>query len=321
MKRYTIVQINGDGIGGEVIPAARQVLEALGLPLDFVEADAGFGTFQKTGTALPQQTIEVCDTADAILFGATQSPMDKVHGYQSPILELRRRYNLFANVRPAVDAHKKIDMVVVRENTEGLYVKQERLADGGATAIAERVITAGATRRIVDFACREAIQRPRRQLTIIHKANVLKETDGLFRRVAFETAEQFPEVTVDELLVDAAAMFMAQDSQRFDVIVTANLYGDVLSDLAAGLTGGLGLAPSANVGEGKLALFEPVHGSAPDIVGRDIADPRAAILSGALMLKHLGFGAASSHLKAAVIQTTHQSSTNDTTQRIINAVS
>lgn len=320
MSQFTVVQIHGDGIGAEVIPAARTVVEALDVPVTFIEAKAGFSTFEETGSALPQATLDACREADAILFGATQSPMTKVAGYQSPILALRKTFDLYANLRPAIDRAHGIDMLIVRENTEGLYVKQERLEDEGRVAIAERVISEAATQRITKFACEQASQRPRKKVTIIHKANVLKETDGMFRRIAFEVAEDYPDLEVDELLVDAAAMFMAQNPQRFDVIVTANLYGDILSDLAAGLTGGLGFAPSANLGNQRPALFEPVHGSAPDIAGKGIADPRAAVLSAALMLRFLGLTGASDRLEQATFDTPYKATTIDTTQAIINAL-
>lgn len=309
-----ITFIAGDGIGQEVIPAARQVLESLGLPLEFREAEAGFGTFEKTGSALPPETLALCQQSDALLFGATSSPMTKTPGYQSPILALRRQFDLFANLRPAIG--ENIDMLIVRENTEGLYSRRERVEDNGQTAIAERVITVRASERIVRVACQQAMQR-HRQLTIVHKANVLSETCGLFRRVAFEVVKEFPDLTVNELLVDTAAMKLVQSPQNFDVIVTTNLFGDILSDLAAGLTGGLGIAPSANVGVGRPAVFEPVHGSAPDIAGQGIADPRASILSSAMMLDFLGYAEIAEQVRRISYQTTHQGTTTATTQAII----
>ena len=311
---HTITLINGDGIGAEVIPATEKVLRALNLPLELRYAEAGFGTFQKIGDALPKETIELCESSDAILFGATQSPMEKVEGYISPILNLRRRLNLYANLRPAM--RDDIDMLVVRENTEGMYSGRERVEAGGQIAILERVITAGASERITKVACEQAMLR-RRKLTIVHKANVLKETCGLFRRVAFDVVKDYPDLEVEELLVDAAAMFMAQNPQRFDVIVTTNLFGDILSDLAAGLTGGLGIAPSANVGAGGVGVFEPVHGSAPDIAGKGIADPRAAFLSAGMMLDYLGYDDSAEKLRRVVYATAHTGNTADTTRAVI----
>jgi homoisocitrate dehydrogenase len=311
---HTITVIPGDGIGAEVIPAAVAALQALDLPLAFQYAGAGFGTFERGGEALPAETIAACAASDAVLFGATSSPMTRVSGYRSPILALRRRFDLYANLRPALGAG--IDLLVVRENTEGLYSGRERLEDGGATAIAERVITARASERIARVACEQA-RRRRGRLTVVHKANVLKETCGLFRRAALDVAAGYPDLAVDELLVDAAAMWLARDPDRFDVIVTTNLFGDVLSDLAAGVTGGLGLAASANVGEGRPALFEPVHGSAPDIAGQGTADPRAAILSAALLLDHLGYAAEGERLRRAAYVTPHTGDTGATTRAVI----
>ncbi|MBE0701977.1 MAG: NAD-dependent isocitrate dehydrogenase, partial [Afipia sp.] len=182
-QTQTITLINGDGIGQEVIPAARVVIEALveslDLPITIQTAESGFGTFERVGDALPPDTLALCEASDAVLFGATQSPMTKVAGYHSPILQLRKHFDLFANLRPAFDG--SIDLLVVRENTEGMYSGRERLEDDGATAILERVITARASERIVRTACEQAMAR-RRKLTIVHKANVLKETCGLFRR-------------------------------------------------------------------------------------------------------------------------------------------
>jgi homoisocitrate dehydrogenase len=314
---HTIVLIPGDGIGQEVIPAARAVLEAFDLPLIFQEADAGFGTFERRGDALPADTLTLCAQSDAVLFGATSSPMTKVEGYRSPIIQLRRHFDLFANLRPAVSG--EIDLLIVRENTEGLYSGRERVEDGGATAITERVITAKASERIARVACQQA-QRRRGRLTIVHKANVLKETCGLFRRIALDVAREFPDLSVEEMLVDTAAMRLVQDAARFDVLVTTNLFGDILSDLAAGLTGGLGLAPSANIGAGRPAVFEPVHGSAPDIAGQGIADPRAAILSAALLLDYLGYVAPADAVRRAAYTTAHTGLTAATTQAVIGAV-
>lgn len=299
---HTITAISGDGIGQEVIPAAVTVLEALDVAITVQWAQAGFGTFEKVGSALPQETIDSCTNSDGILFGATQSPMTKVAGYQSPILALRKHFNLYANLRPAIT--DSIDMLIVRENTEGLYSKRERLEDNGQTAIAERVVTVSATERIVEVACQLAMNR-KQHLTIVHKANVLKETCGLFRSVAFDVAKKYPDLQVDEMLVDACAMKMAMDSTGFDVMVTTNLFGDVLSDLSAGLTGGPGLAPSANIGEG-VPLFEPVHGSAPDIAGQGIADPRAAFLCVEMLLRRLGYDDDANRLLEAVRNVSHE---------------
>jgi len=317
---HTITLIPGDGIGQEVIPAARDVLSALDLPLTFQTADAGFGTFERCGSALPDETIAACTASDAILFGATSSPMHKVEGYRSPILLLRRHFDLYANLRPAIGVSPSdtpVDLLVVRENTEGLYSGHEHVEDDGMTAIAERVITAQASARIVRTACEWALKR-RRKLTIVHKANVLKETCGLFRQTAFAVAGDFHDLEIEEMLVDTAAMRLVMEPERFDVIVTTNLFGDILSDLAAGLTGGLGIAPSANVGERRPGVFEPVHGSAPDIAGQGKADPRAAILSAAMLLDHLGYTAEALVVREVCSAIHHAHDMADTTAQVID---
>lgn len=298
---YRICVVEGDGIGREVIPAAVEVLRTTGVDLVFELAEGGFDCFQRRGTALPPETLALARACDATLFGATQSPSGRVDGYRSPILELRRELDLYANLRPVYSlpipaSRSGIDLLLVRENTECLYVRRER--SDGETAVAERVITRKASDRIMRTACELARGR-RRHVTVVHKANVLVETDGLFRRTALEIAREYPDLTVDELLVDTAAMRLVQAPEAFDVIVTTNLFGDILSDEAAGLVGGLGLVASANVGDGR-GLFEPVHGSAPDIAGRGIANPTAAILAGALMLDFLGEHAAAERVRTAV---------------------
>lgn len=321
----TICLIPGDGVGREVVPAAAQAV-ATALPgVRFVNARAGWDCFVRSGTALPEETLRAVAAADATLFGATQSPTggagserDAVRReatsrgepavYRSPILSLRKKFDLYANLRPAaplVPNGRQIDLLIVRENTEGLYSGRERR--DGDTAIAERVITRQASERIARAAFEQARRRamlresPRpAKVTIVHKANVLKITDGLFRESCLAVARQYPDVEVDEMLVDAAAMWLVRDPSRFDVVVTTNMFGDILSDLAAGLVGGLGIAPSANVGAGTVAVFEPVHGSAPDIVGHGVANPIGAMLSAALMLEHVGQGSAATALRQAI---------------------
>ncbi|MBN1935474.1 MAG: isocitrate/isopropylmalate dehydrogenase family protein [Anaerolineae bacterium] len=288
-NRLELCFIPGDGIGLEVIPAAIEVLRATGLVFDAVHAEAGWACFQQRGTALPRKTVELAKHSDAILFGAVSSPSFKVEGYSSPIVALRRELALFANLRPShswpiSSSRPGIDLLIVRENSEGLYVRRERRE--GDTAIAERVITRQGSERVIGVACEWAMRR-RRHLTVVHKANVLPETCGLFREAALTVAAGYPDLIVQEMLVDTAAMRLVTHPEAFDVIVTTNLFGDILSDEAAGLVGGLGLAPSANVGAARSpALFEPVHGSAPDIAGRGIANPIAAILAAAMLLDH-----------------------------------
>ena len=294
--------IPGDGVGQEVIPAAQRVLEALQLDLEFIHADAGFEHFQKTGDAIPQATLELVSSCDATLFGATSSPMTRVEGYRSPILALRKTLDLYANLRPVQSLPGKfsrpnIDLLIVRENTEGLYAGRER-AENDETMIAERVITKRASERIARIAFQLARTR-KKSVTIVHKANVLKLTDGLFRETCFNVAREFPDIEAKEMLVDAMAMRLVQDPQNFDVIVTTNLFGDILSDEASALIGGLGVAPSGNIGTNN-AVFEPVHGSAPDIAGKGIANPIGAILSSAMMLEYLKLSDAAALVRRAV---------------------
>jgi homoisocitrate dehydrogenase len=313
---YTVVLISGDGVGKEVIPAAAEVLGALGLGLKFVEAHAGFEHFQRAGNAIPDETLAEVESAGVALFGATSSPSTIVPGYRSPILALRRAFDLYANLRPAFSlpgnfSRPNVDLLIVRENTEGLYAGRERRE--GDTAIAERVITRRGSERIAQMAFERAQERKRRRgfensplsqphVTIVHKANVLKLTDGLFREACLDVAKGFPGLTANEMLVDAMAMRLMRDPERFDVIVTTNLFGDILSDEASALMGGLGVAPSANIGE-RAAVFEPVHGSAPDIAGQGIANPVGAILSAAMLLDHIGQPDAAVRARNAVNET------------------
>jgi homoisocitrate dehydrogenase len=288
-RPFQLCVIEGDGIGREVIPAALETLSATGFDFAPVHAAGGWECFLQTGTSLPAETVETARRCDAVLFGAVSSPSQKVKGYSSTIVALRRELDLYANLRPTYSwpiesSRPDIDLLIVRENSEGLYVRRERREED--TAIAERVITRHGAQRIANVACEWAVRR-RHQLTVVHKANVLPETCGLFRETVLQTAQEYPQLQVDEMLVDAMAMRLVMSPEQFDVIVTSNLFGDILSDEAAGLVGGLGLAPSANVGD-RGALFEPVHGSAPDIAGRGIANPFAAMLACAMLLDHFG---------------------------------
>ncbi|KAI0869755.1 Isocitrate/isopropylmalate dehydrogenase [Hypoxylon argillaceum] len=319
--------IPGDGIGREVIPAGRRILEALpsslGLKFEFTDLDAGFETFQKTGAALPDRTVDVLKNAcDGALFGAVSSPTSAVKGYSSPIVALRKKLDLYANVRPVktvATAANPIDMVIVRENTEDLYVKEERTledpARGGVYAEAVKRISARASTRIAAMAGEIALRRQKLRdaglasihaaplVTITHKSNVLSQTDGLFRSSAKAAlaAPRFVDggVRVDEQIVDSMVYKLFRQPEAYDVIVAPNLYGDILSDGAAALVGSLGLVPSANVGEG-FAIGEPCHGSAPDIEGKGVANPIATLRSTALMLEFLGEEKAAAKIYAAV---------------------
>lgn len=282
--------IEGDGIGREVVPAAVRVLRQLFSALDVVPADAGWHTFEATGEALPAETVRLAKEAKAVLFGACSSPSYPVEGYSSPIVKLRRLMDTYANLRPTrylpvPTARLGVDLVVVRENTEDLYIGDEQTDDAGDIGTATKRITRSATELIAHKAFQLAQSEGRRRVTIVHKGNVLPQTDGLFRRVAYEVSHEYDSIETDELLVDTAAYWLVKEPTRFDIILTPNLYGDILSDMAAAWGGGLGLAPAINLSE-KVAIAEPVHGSAPDIAGQGVANPTAVILSAAMLVRH-----------------------------------
>ncbi len=284
MKKIAVIP--GDGIGKEVMEAAMKVLESLELPFEYEYYEAGDEAYEKYGKALPDETLEGCKNSDAILFGAAGETAADV------IVRLRQELETFANVRPAKAIkgvkclYPGLDIVIVRENTECLYKGFEFEFDGVAEAV--RLITKRASERIARYAFELAKRERRKRVTALHKANVMKKTCGLFRDVCREVARSYPEIEFNEYYIDAACMYLVMDPFRFDVIVTTNMFGDIVSDLAAGLVGGLGLAPSANVGE-KHAIFEPVHGAAFDIAGKGIANPTAMILTACMMLKHFGY--------------------------------
>lgn len=285
---YKIAVIPGDGIGREVVPEAIRVLEGTGLKFDFKYMEVGYEVFKKVGTSVPDEVLSKIKETQACLYGATTTPVG-VSNYKSAAVTLRKALDLYANVRPfksypVQSLIKNVDLVVVRENTEGLYSGIEFETENSAFAI--RVITKRASERIARFAFKLAMNR-RRKLTIVTKANILRKTCGLFREISLLVANDYPEVEVNEMLVDTVAMNLVLKPQAFDVILTSNLFGDILSEEAAGLVGGIGLAPSANIGD-DYALFGPVHGSAPDIAGKGIANPIATILSAKMMLEYFG---------------------------------
>ncbi len=286
---HKICVIAGDGIGKEVIESTVEVLKVLDLDIKFDYAEAGWDTFTKTGQSVPKETLDKIRESDSCLAGAFTSPSKKIEGFQGAIRYMRRELNLYANLRPAktrpvAGCLENVDMLMVRENTQGLYVERERRYDD--VAIADAVVTKTASDRIARVALKQA-QKRKKELAIIHKANVLPLTTGLFLDTAMAAAQDYPEVHTYDVIVDAAAMRLVRYPSSFDVLVTTNLFGDILSDLMAGLVGGLGLAPSANIGD-QYAIFEPVHGSAPDIAGKAIANPTATILTAAMMLEHIG---------------------------------
>ena len=283
---YDITVIPGDGIGLEVMDATLHVLEALNIELNYIKAYAGNECFKRTGTTIPNDTIKLTRESDATLFGAVTT----VPGQNSAIITLRKAMDLYVNIRPVKSREgvrslfKDIDFVILRENTEGLYSGVEEYTEAGATAL--RVVTKKSSQRICKFAFEYAKKTKRHKVTAIHKANILKKTDGLFKDIFYDMAQQYPDIKAEDKYVDAAALFLITNPKEFDCIVTTNLFGDILSDEGAGLVGGLGLAPSANIGNDH-GLFEPVHGSAPALTGMGIANPSAMILSAVMMLNYL----------------------------------
>ncbi len=285
-KMYEIAVIPGDGIGKEVMQSALTVLKSLDIDFNFTFAEAGDECLMKTKTALPDETIELARNADACLFGAVGETAADV------IVKLRQELKLFANLRPVKSypntnaLFDNLDFMIVRENTEGMYIaKEEEYTEEGA--VARRIITKEASKRIIEYAFQYARDTNRSKVTCVHKANVLKKTDGIFKQTFYEVAEQYEDIAAEDFYVDATAMYLITRPESFEVIVTSNLFGDILSDEGAGLVGGLGMIPSGNIGE-KGGLFEPVHGSAPDIAGQGIANPFAMILSASMMLDFLG---------------------------------
>ena len=286
-----ICVIPGDGVGPEVIDSTLEVLHNLDVNLDYEKAIVGMQSFDKNGVYITKDTLELATNSDAILFGALTTPRRR--DYVSPLLLMRWNLDLYANVRPALCMNPDfclvpLDMVIVRENTEGMYGAEEEECDNNVV-ITKRIISEAACQRIIDYAFKYASEHDRKKVTCVHKANVLRTSDEMFKKLFYGTAVNFAfynKIRSDDVLVDAAAMYMAKEPGKFDVIVTLNLYGDILSDEAGGLSGGLGFSPSANIGKDH-ALFEPVHGSAPDIAGKDAANPTGMLLSAAMMLDYL----------------------------------
>jgi homoisocitrate dehydrogenase len=300
---HRICLLPGDGIGPEVIDCAEQILCALPLQFEFVRAEIGYSAYENLGTPMPDSTLEEIRLSSAALFGAVTTPPN-LPGYFSPVVRMRQALKLYANLRPCrsiphPSSRSNIDLLIVRENTEGLYSGIERLEDGGERAITERVITRKGSERIIRKAFDLARQTNRRTVHIVHKANVLRQTCGLFLSVAIEVAKEYPEITMCEMLVDTCAMELVRAPEQFEVIVTTNLFGDILSDEACMFVGGLGLAASGNIGR-NAAVFEPVHGSAPALVGTGHANPMASILAAAMMLEYLNESESARGLRNAV---------------------
>ena len=302
MSSYTVTLIPGDGIGPEVTAAAVRVLTATGIDFEWETENAGANTVGSEGTALPPRVLESVRRNRLALKGPTETPIGT--GHRSVNVELRKSLDLYANLRPVLtlpgvkSRYDGVDLVVVRENTEDLYSGLEHVVVPGVVE-SIKIITEKASTRIARFAFDYAGKNNRKRVTAVHKANIMKLSDGLFLDCCRAVAKDHPGVTYDEIIVDNCCMQLVLDPTRFDMLLLENLYGDIVSDLCAGFIGGLGMAPGANIGEAS-ALFEAVHGSAPDIAGKNLANPMALILSSAMMLDHIGETDAGRRVREAV---------------------
>jgi isocitrate dehydrogenase (NAD+) len=301
--KHTIVLIPGDGIGPEVTSATRRILDAAGFSVEWVELPAGAVALEQGyDNVLPQRTLAAIKAHKVALKGPVTTPVGK--GFKSVNVQLRQALNLYAAVRPVTSVpgvktrFEDVDIVVMRENTEGLYSGVENeVTEGVVTSL--KVATEKACTRIARYAFRYATRRHRRKITVFHKANIMKLTDGLFLRAARRIhEEEYPNIDYDEVIIDAGCMKLVQDPKQFDVLLMENLYGDLVSDLCAGLVGGLGVVPGSNIGD-DAAVFEAVHGSAPDIAGKGVANPLALLMSAVMMLEHIHEDAIAARLRKA----------------------
>ncbi|MCA0199177.1 MAG: isocitrate dehydrogenase [Proteobacteria bacterium] len=303
-----ITVIRGDGIGPEIMDATLYVLGRLDVGLEYEFADAGLVALEKHGELLPQATLDSIARNRVALKSPLTTPVGG--GFSSINVALRRHFDLYANVRPAHSFPNTrsrfpsgVDLITVRENTEGAYIGEgQTLSEDGETAMLVQKITRKGSERIVRYAFELARRTGRKKVTVVHKANILKTTSGLFLHVAREVAAQYPDIECNEMIVDNTCMQLVMRPEQFDIIVTTNLFGDIISDLCAGLVGGLGLAPGANIGE-HAAIFEAVHGTAPDIAGKGIANPCALLLGAAQMLDHVGQPDKAARLRGAIVAT------------------
>ena len=285
---HKVTLIPGDSSGPEVVAAAQRVVEATGVAIEWDEMEAGAAMIEKYGTPLPDHVIDSIRKNGVALKGPITTPVGK--GFRSVNVALRKTFDLYANVRPAktypgvITRYDNIDLVIVRENTEDLYAGIEHMV-GEDAAESIKLITRKGCERICRYAFEYAVREGRKKVTAVHKANIMKCTDGLFLDVAREIAKEYPQIEFTDSIVDAMCMRLVMHPEEYDVLVCPNLYGDIVSDLCAGLVGGLGLTPSANIGKDG-AIFEPIHGSAPDIAGQDKANPIATILSAAMMFRY-----------------------------------
>ena len=304
----TITVIRGDGIGPEIMDATLHVLDAMKLGLVYEEADAGLVALEKHGELLPQATLDSIGRNKVALKSPLTTPVGG--GFSSINVQLRRHFDLYANVRPATSFPNTrsrftegVDIITVRENTEGAYTAEgQETAPDGSWAVSITRNTRKGSERIVRYAFDLARKAGRKKVTVVHKANILKSTSGIFLNAARDVAKEYPDIECNEMIVDNTCMQLVMRPEQFDIIVTTNLFGDIISDLCAGLVGGLGLAPGANIGDGA-AIFEAVHGSAPDIAGKGVANPCALLLGAAQMLEHIGMVDEAARLRAAIVAT------------------
>ena len=304
----TITVIRGDGIGPEIMDATLHVLEAMGLGLQYEFADAGLAAMEKHGELLPAATMDSIRRNRVALKSPLTTPVGE--GFSSINVELRKRFDLYANVRPAKSFPNTksrfpsgVDLITVRENTEGAYSAEgQEVSADGETAVSVTRTTRRGSERIVRYAFELARRTGRKKVTVVHKANILKSTSGLFLKTARTVAAEYADIQCNEMIVDNTCMQLVMKPEQFDIIVTTNLFGDIISDLCAGLVGGLGLAPGANIGT-DAAIFEAVHGSAPDIAGKGIANPTALLLAAAMMLDHTKMPELATRLRQAIVAT------------------
>lgn len=291
MTQQRITVIRGDGIGPDIVDATLKILEKVGCDFEYDFADAGLVALENHGELLPQETLELIGKNKVTLKGPLTTPVGE--GFTSINVSLRKQFQLYANLRPVVSfkgtkaRYEDIDIITIRENTEGMYSGLGQVvSEDGTEAEAMSKITREGAERIVEFAYQLARREGRKKVTAVHKANILKSTSGLFLKVAREVGERYPDIESAEMIVDNTCMQLVMNPHQFDVLVTTNLFGDILSDLCAGLVGGLGMAPGANIGK-DCAIFEAVHGSAPDIAGKNLANPTSVILAAVQMLEYL----------------------------------
>ncbi|MCH8567068.1 MAG: isocitrate/isopropylmalate dehydrogenase family protein [Balneolales bacterium] len=300
-----VVLLKGDGIGPEITSSVQQIFSEAAVPIEWVEGKGGLGAFEETGNPLPEETINLIKEHKIALKGPLTTPVGT--GFRSANVTLRQILDLYSNVRPVLSLpginspYKDVNLVTFRENTQGLYIGQERIVEPDSHIELIGVITRKASERIVRAAFEYAHKYDMKKVTLGHKANILKESTGLFLRVGKEVSADYPGIEFQDMIIDNMAMQLVMRPQQFEVIVTTNLFGDIMSDLASGLVGGLGVTPGANIGD-EYAVFEAVHGSAPDIAGQNKANPTALLFSSLMMLRHLGMDDKYTLIRAALVK-------------------